>query len=633
MMYGSVLIRVLVVGVMLGFCGQASASLLPDAPSSWFRLNPVYSSFEDAAGTLELPQALEQSARWQREKKSAVNKYYTRQPLWLRFDVDVQTASALATRFELGTPYLDRIDFYLVQWQQDQPVVLDHRQAGDHLDFSQRFLQHRHPLFEALFPQAGRYSLLLRIRSDSAMMFPFTLQYPDQFHQAEIRSQVFYGLFFGTMLTLAYFNLMLLIYVREKTFLHNFLFIASMAAYQASLSGFGYNYLWFGNTAINDHGLIVAATLSLYFGGRFALRFMELELRAPQFYRVGHILTTSFLVLLPLALLVPERYLIPPLQVFGIVTAGYALFVMIHQALHGNDWARYLLLGWSATIAGYCVFIMAMLDLFEFSTAVLYLQAAGLGVGNVLVTTAIAARVRRERREKALAMHQALQLSQEVAQLTREKEQLQHSASLHLEQQVEEKTQALNLMLENLQKSNRRLQKDSLSDALTGLGNRRFLDTVFSETVQQCIRHRSPLGILVIDADHFKKINDTYGHLAGDECLRKIATVLQKYCRRNLDTLVRYGGEEFVMLLPATDLEGVMKVAESIRHHVQYAQFWFDDKRVPVTVSLGAHVGIPPLHATPDNLMHKADEALYLAKRNGRNRVEVYKARYETVKA
>ena len=137
----------------------------------------------------------------------------------------------------------------------------------------------------------------------------------------------------------------------------------------------------------------------------------------------------------------------------------------------------------------------------------------------------------------------------------------------------------------------------------------------------------------MIDADHFKRVNDTFGHLAGDECLRKLSTILQKYCRRNLDTLVRYGGEEFVMLLPATDLDGVLKVAESIRHHVEHAQFWFNNQRVPVTVSLGVYVGIPAPQASAEKLMHKADEALYQAKRNGRNRVEIYKAALESVKA
>lgn len=610
-------------GLMLPAAALAEAGLSLQ-PSHWW--------MDDPNGDLPPLEALSRAGQWHQGKHAAPNRGYVDHPVWFRFDV-AQQGEAREAYFEVGSAYLDRVDVYLVQWQGDEPRLLDHQQAGDHADFSERFLNGRYPLFAFAFPQPGRYSFLLRVNTRSALMFPASLQTPRQFYQSELRNQALYGLYFGMLLVLAYFNLMLLIYVREKTFLHNFLFLASIGFYQAGLSGFGNGYLWFGNVAVNDLVMVVSATCSFFFGGRFALRFMELKVRAPTLYYVGHLLISSFLVVLALAFLVSERTLVTVLQGVGLVTALYAFFVMIHQSARGNDWARYLLLGWSTTITGYCMFILAMLDLLEYNGTILFLQAAGLGLGNVMVTTAIAARVRRERREKASAIREALQLSREVAQLNREKEQLQQYASQQLQQEVEEKTRTLNQKLQSLQHSNQQLERDSLSDALTGLGNRRYLDAVFPESIRQCSQHRAPLGILVIDADHFKRVNDTFGHLAGDECLRKISTILQKYCRRNLDTLVRYGGEEFVMLLPATDLEGVLKVAESIRHHVEHAQFWFDNQRVPVTVSLGVHVGIPAPLASAEKLMHKADEALYQAKRNGRNRVEIYKAALESVKA
>jgi diguanylate cyclase (GGDEF)-like protein len=127
-----------------------------------------------------------------------------------------------------------------------------------------------------------------------------------------------------------------------------------------------------------------------------------------------------------------------------------------------------------------------------------------------------------------------------------------------------------------------------------------------------------------------KKINDEFGHLMGDECLKKIAVILQRFSRRNLDVLVRYGGEEFILLLPATDEAGVYKVAESIRHHIEYASFWCNDKRIPVTVSVGVHAGITEPYAAGESLLVKADEALYKAKKNGRNRVELYRSECET---
>ena len=619
--------------LILQITSSSALALTSDAPSSYFQLATEYRAFIDSSHQLSVQQAASRSASWTGVKGASVNQGYSEHPLWLRMDVDVQTGRTLQTMLELGSPFLDNIDFYLVEWQGIQANVIDHQQGGDHHDFALRLQQNRLPLFAVNFPRSGHYSLMLRVQSASALLFPLQLQYNDQFIQNEMEAQIFHGLYFGMILVLAYFNLMLLVYLRERTFVHNFFFVLSIGLYEAGLSGFGYRYVWHDYSWINDHVMVLSALISFFFGGLFAMQFLELKTRAPWLHKVASVLMGCFVIVAVFTPFTSEERIVMVTQILSLATAVFAFAVMFQQIMQRNPWAMYLLLGWSVTIGGYCVFVLSMLGWLQFSVTILNLQALGLAVGNVLVTTAIASRVRRERHEKTSALHQALELSQEVARLTREKEHLENTANQQLQMEVEQKTLELNKMLEYLQTSNRRLERDSQSDPLTGLHNRRYLDGIFPDTIAQCIKHRSCLGVLVIDADHFKKINDNYGHLAGDEVLRKLGTILQKYCRRNLDILVRYGGEEFVMLLPATDLEGVLKIAESIRHHVQYAQFWFEDQKVPVTVSMGVHVCIPPVHATPENMMHKADEALYLAKSNGRNRVEVYKSRFEVVKA
>ncbi len=603
-----------------------------DEPPSYFKQAHEYQWLLDESGRLPVLQAVAQSTDWAKVPGNSVNQHYSQYPLWLRFDVDVQTGKSLRTVFEVLSPFLDTIDFYLVGWNNGNARILARQSSGDH--YAGETLQRtRYPLFQVEFPHSGHYSLFLRIESTGGLLFPVKLHYEDRYFQTEVHSQVFYGIYFGVILVLAYFNLMLMVYLREPTFVHNLFFVLSIGLYQASISGFGAYYLWPGSLAINDHVLELSAVASFFFGGLFAMQFLELKVRAPLLHKLASALMAGYVLVAMAVPVVSESRSMAVLQVLSLVTALFAICVMFQQVLQRNPWAHYLLLGWSVTIGGYCVYVAAMLGWIVFDDTIMYLQALGLGVGNVLMTTAIAARVRRERREKAIALRHALELSREVTRLTWEKEQLENNANRQLQREVEEKTHELNQMLEYLQSSNRRLEQDSQCDPLTGLFNRRYLDTLFPEAIQQCQRHRSPLGVLVVDADHFKKINDKYGHLAGDLVLRKLATILQTYCRRNLDILVRYGGEEFVMLLPATDLDGVLKIAESIRHHVQYAQFWFEDQRVPVTVSLGIHVGIPPVHASPENLMHKADDALYKAKSNGRNRVEVFNARFEVVKA
>ena len=110
-------------------------------------------------------------------------------------------------------------------------------------------------------------------------------------------------------------------------------------------------------------------------------------------------------------------------------------------------------------------------------------------------------------------------------------------------------------------------------------------------------------------------------------------SIFLRFSRRDLDVLVRYGGEEFVMLLPATDVQGVRKVAEAIRRYVEHSSFWSNRKKIPVTVSIGACVVIPTLSTEGESLVQKADQALYRAKSNGRNRVEFFQNRFSATNA
>jgi diguanylate cyclase (GGDEF)-like protein len=131
------------------------------------------------------------------------------------------------------------------------------------------------------------------------------------------------------------------------------------------------------------------------------------------------------------------------------------------------------------------------------------------------------------------------------------------------------------------------------------------------------------LAILVLDLDHFKQINDRYGHLIGDECLRRVAMVIRKHTQRPGDTAVRFGGEEFVVLLPGTNREGACQVAEQIREDVQSLVLEIDNRQIRLTLSTGISGRVPLEDDTAEKLLEAADSALYRAKAAGRNRVEV----------
>lgn len=173
----------------------------------------------------------------------------------------------------------------------------------------------------------------------------------------------------------------------------------------------------------------------------------------------------------------------------------------------------------------------------------------------------------------------------------------------------------------DLEFQNKQLQKQALHDPLTKVYNRQFFDEMLDTEAKRCTRCASPIGLIFADVDHFKQINDTYGHQFGDVVLQQMVKVFA-ISIRNSDVLARYGGEEFVILVNQPTERGLERLAEKIRKRVEDESFLFGDMRVPVTVSLGAAIAVPGRsdRDLPHRLIAAADASLYDAKRGGRNR-------------
>ena len=178
----------------------------------------------------------------------------------------------------------------------------------------------------------------------------------------------------------------------------------------------------------------------------------------------------------------------------------------------------------------------------------------------------------------------------------------------------------IKMLQDELKKSNELLKMLSNTDHLTQLYNRRYMMEMLAREVQRSQRKGSPLSVVMMDIDHFKLVNDVYGHQNGDVVLVAIAE-LAKTDRRSYDFAARYGGEEFILVLPETTHEEAMGVAERLRERILRQTFGPPLENLRVTISMGVATYRPPLAATIDNLIGEADAALYRAKQWGRNRV------------
>jgi len=197
-----------------------------------------------------------------------------------------------------------------------------------------------------------------------------------------------------------------------------------------------------------------------------------------------------------------------------------------------------------------------------------------------------------------------------------------HSMAYVNQLQRDEAYRALRQSRQQLMETNRELERLTNVDGLTGLSNRRYFNEYMEAEWKRAARSKKPLSILMIDVDHFKQYNDTYGHIAGDDVLRKVAHALKQSCRRSTDLAARYGGEEFAIILPETNFAEIQRLGEKICQAVEALGLPHSASSAAkcVTISVGGASTVPEHDEAFPSLVDAADKALYQAKRAGRNR-------------
>ena len=612
-----VLLRVLLLLLLPALGQAASLSLLPsDSP---LLPGPAMQVWADPEGLADLNSVrqLPESA-WQPVNRRDASFGYSGYAYWLRFTVDNPADAPINWVLLVGNPLLDTLDAYGL----DGDRVY---QAGDQRPFHQRWVDHRQLVMPFSLAAGETRELILRMQTEGSANLSASLMSAETFNRHEQRMLLLQGLFFGALLVMLIYNLSIFIITRDRNYLWYSLFVASFCLYQFIQLGFALQWLWPDSLTWQQLSLPLNSALATLFSILFTYGVLDLKAGPRAYTWVCRALVAFSLLVMVLALSAPYAVaLISSFVLVAICSVFACLFTLLRWRA-GYQPAKLFALGWSMLIIASLFGILSGTGIIAYSLLSVHAQQIGGLLELVIFSVALGARIRQAQNAHQLAQ---LQLFTKEHQLRTEQARslnLQRQINEGLETRVQERTASLQQALQELSTVNCQLAELSRRDSLTGLFNRQVLNEDLERMLAQAKRSQQAIAVLMMDLDHFKKVNDQHGHLVGDACLQHAALRMQQRMRSN-DLLVRFGGEEFAAVLCDTDQAGALDLAEQLRADLASNPCIHQGLSIDLSLSIGVYALIPDTDSDREQLLRHADQALYRAKAAGRNRVIGYQA-------
>lgn len=579
---------------------RADVGLTLHAQDSRVSLEGHWEYVEDAELTItaEIAHGLPQSA-YRRIEKEMPNFGFTPARYWFR--TQLQRAADADQRWvlEVRYPPLDHIGAYLINSSGDSLLA---QAGGDAMPFASRPIKNRHFTVLLPIPPKERVWLYLSVQTQGSMQLPAVLFSTPRF-VADVRDEQYVlGLYYGVLLALLIYNLLTYLSIRDNSYLYYLLYIAGFAIFQLNLNGLAFEYLWPNLPEWNNRALPITIFISMAAMVMLTRAFLRTRSTLPRLDIVQRIALGALALGAVAAFFAPYHIAIQMATGSAVLVPFLVFTAAFNSLAQGHRAARFFLLAFTFLLVGVAMYALKTFHLLPRNLVTEYSLQLGSSLQMILLSFALADRVR--------------MLKQHAVNIDRE-------ARAMLEHRVAERTSELDSALKELEDKNRRLNELNTTDGLTGVRNRAYMDQMLPLEWSRAFRQRTTLSVLMLDLDHFKFINDSAGHQAGDNVLRQVASTLQTCVKRPGDIVCRYGGEEFLVILPDTLPEGAMDLAEYVRQAIADTPIQVPEQTLHLTVSIGVAGTVP--HTADEEAMNAllkvADCALYEAKSKGRNQV------------
>ncbi len=473
----------------------------------------------------------------------------------------------------------------------------------------------------------SKITIYVAITSSAQLRSSLKVYSIESYIEANSNLQFQQGIVIGGLLCLSIACMLLFFGTGSKAIIALFGYLLSNSLMLAVMLGFNLYYLFPAFTWLVGIELPLLSATSAIFLLAFSTQFFNLKNKFYNIHRVVRAVCWALLIYMPVSL---------QLSIADNINISMAIYVLLEFSLIVlgiylyKSAARLALLFTFVMLIQLIFVLIVIVSVNWFDMGFVSYRSSFYGMlfwlNALMITFILSYQYRYQLADKQLAQRQALtsELNSERAQ--EELFTLQSQTQEDLENRVQERTLELNIALQELEEVNRELEQKNTLDELTGLYNRRFYDQRILAEYRRSKRNLTPLSIVLIDIDHFKSVNDTYGHLAGDQCLAWVSQYINKSLKRSSDMAFRYGGEEFCLILPDTDAKGALALSETLRESIAEQPFIYDNKNISLTVSNGIFTYVQQENVTPEQIFSCADKALYQAKNHGRNQTQEYKA-------